>query len=108
MQNAEGSQSAFCLLHSALRMISKILVPNRGEIAVRVARACREMGITSVLGHADADLVPFVRRFFDEAVAIGPGYLDVGKIIDAARSCGADALHPGHAFPPKRPESPPP
>src|SRR5437763_11817115 len=79
-------------------MISKLLVPNRGEIAVRIARACREMRITSVLGHADSDDVPFVRRFFDESVPLGPSYLDPNKVIDAARSCGADAIHPGYGF----------
>jgi 3-methylcrotonyl-CoA carboxylase alpha subunit len=79
-------------------MITKLLVPNRGEIAVRIARACRELRILSVLGHADSDDVPFVRRHFDESVPLGASYLDVGKVIDAARSCGADALHPGYGF----------
>src|SRR5438552_9104224 len=79
-------------------MIRKLLVPNRGEIAVRIARACREMRITSVLGHADSDDVPFVRRFFDQSMSLGPSYLDPGKVIDAARSCGADAIHPGYGF----------
>src|SRR5437660_8202908 len=79
-------------------MISKLLVPNRGEIAVRIARACREMGIISVLGHADGDDVPFVHRHFDESVALGRGYLDWPRVIDAARSTGADAIHPGYGF----------
>ncbi len=79
-------------------MIRKLLVPNRGEIAVRIARAAREMGIVSVLGHAEGDEAPFVRRFFDESVSLGPSYLDPGKVIDAARSCGADAIHPGYGF----------
>src|SRR5579863_7861301 len=78
-------------------MLTRILVPNRGEIAVRIARACREMGIASVLAHAAGDLRPFVRRFFDEAIEI-PSYLDVNAIIDAARKSGADALHPGYGF----------
>ena len=83
--------------------IQKLIVPNRGEIAVRIARACREMGIVSVLAHAEADDVGYVRRFFDESVSLGPGdaratYLDVNKVVDAARSCGADALHPGYGF----------
>jgi 3-methylcrotonyl-CoA carboxylase alpha subunit len=78
--------------------IRKLLVPNRGEIAVRIARACREMGITSVLGYADGDEVPIVRRAFDDAVSIGPGYLDVARIVDAARKAGVDALHPGYGF----------
>ncbi|HEX7706553.1 MAG TPA: biotin carboxylase N-terminal domain-containing protein [Thermoanaerobaculia bacterium] len=83
--------------------LAKLIVPNRGEIAVRIARACREMGIVSVLAHAEDDDVRFVRRFFDESVSLGRGdaratYLDVGRVIDAARSCGADALHPGYGF----------
>jgi len=79
-------------------MITRLLVPNRGEIAVRIARACREMGIASVLGHAEGDEVPFVRRAFDDAVVLGPGYLDPARVIDAARRCGADAVHPGYGF----------
>ncbi len=84
-------------------VIKKILVPNRGEIAVRIARACREMGIRSVLAHSESDDVRFVRRFFDEAISLGGGdaretYLHVGKVIDAARASGADALHPGYGF----------
>jgi 3-methylcrotonyl-CoA carboxylase alpha subunit len=83
--------------------IQKLIVPNRGEIAVRIARACREMGIASVLAHAEEDDVRYVRRFFDETVSLGPGdaratYLNVGKVIDAARASGADALHPGYGF----------
>src|SRR5437868_3477273 len=83
--------------------IHTILVPNRGEIAVRIARACRELGIRSVLAHAEHDDVLFVRRFFDAAVVIR-GYLDVGGVIDAARSCNADAIHPGYGFLSERPE----
>ena len=74
--------------------IKKLIVPNRGEIAVRIARACREMGIQSVLAHAEDDDTRFTRRFFDDAVAIS-SYLDVNACIDAATKCGADALHPG-------------
>ncbi|MEA2490452.1 MAG: pyruvate carboxylase subunit [Acidobacteriota bacterium] len=83
--------------------IRKLIVPNRGEIAVRIARACREMGIVSVLAHAEEDDVRYVRRFFDEAVSLGPGdaratYLNIGKVLDAARGVSADALHPGYGF----------
>jgi 3-methylcrotonyl-CoA carboxylase alpha subunit len=85
-------------------VIRAILVPNRGEIAVRVAGACREMGIRSILGHAEHDDVRFVRRFFDDAVSLGASYLDVGRIVDAARTCGADAIHPGYGFLSERPE----
>ena len=84
-------------------MITRLLVPNRGEIAVRIARACREAGIASVLAYSESDDVRYVRRFFDEAVSLGSGdgratYLDVGRVIDAARASGADALHPGYGF----------
>ena len=70
---------------------------------MRIARACREMGITSVLAYSESDDVRFVRRFFDDAVSLGTGdaretYLDVAKVIDAARKSGADALHPGYGF----------
>jgi 3-methylcrotonyl-CoA carboxylase alpha subunit len=83
--------------------IQKLLVPNRGEIAVRIARACRESGIESVLGFSEADDIRYVRRFFDDAVPLGAGdaretYLNVGRVIDAARGCGADAIHPGYGF----------
>jgi 3-methylcrotonyl-CoA carboxylase alpha subunit len=83
--------------------IRKLLVPNRGEIAVRIARACREMGVASVLAYSESDDVRFVRRFFDEHVSLGEGdarstYLDIGKVIDAVRASGADALHPGYGF----------
>jgi len=77
--------------------IKKLIVPNRGEIAVRIARACREMGIESVLAHAGDDEIRFTRQFFDDAVPIA-SYLDVRACIDAARRCGADALHPGYGF----------
>ena len=79
-------------------MIAKLLVPNRGEIAVRIARDCREMRVAPVLGYVDGDQSSFVRRFFDEAVSLGDSYLDVGRVIDAARSCGAEAIHPGYGF----------
>src|SRR4029079_3142219 len=79
------------------------IVPNRGEIAIRIARGCREMGIASVLAYSEADDTSFLRRFFAEAVSLGAGdaretYLNVGKVIDAAKSSGADALHPGYGF----------
>ena len=83
--------------------IEKLIVPNRGEIAVRIARACRELGIASVLAHAEEDDVRYVRRFFDESVSLGKGdaratYLSVDKVIDATRKSGATALHPGYGF----------
>jgi len=78
--------------------LHKLIVPNRGEIAVRIARACREAGIASVLGYAEGDDIRFTRRFFDETISLGPSYLDVNRVIDAARASGADALHPGYGF----------
>jgi acetyl/propionyl-CoA carboxylase alpha subunit len=78
--------------------MNKLIVPNRGEIAVRIARACREAGIISVLAHADGDDIRFTRRFFDETISLGPSYLDVNRVIDAARASGANALHPGYGF----------
>ena len=77
--------------------IKKILVANRGEIAVRIARSCREMGIASVFAYDDRDDSRFVRRFFDSIVPVA-SYLDVNAVIDAARKSGADAIHPGYGF----------
>jgi acetyl-CoA carboxylase biotin carboxylase subunit len=85
------------------KRISSIIVPNRGEIAVRIARACRELGIRSILAYSEDDDTCFVRRFFDEAVSLGSGdarstYLSIEKVISAAKASGADALHPGYGF----------
>jgi 3-methylcrotonyl-CoA carboxylase alpha subunit len=78
--------------------VDRIIVPNRGEIAVRIARACRETGITPILAYSDLDDISLTRRFFDEAISLGESYLDVPKVIDAARRARADALHPGYGF----------
>ena len=78
-------------------MIRKLLVANRGEIAVRIARTCREMGIESVFASVESDDNRYVRRFFDTSVPIR-SYLDVDAVIDAARRSGADAIHPGYGF----------
>jgi acetyl-CoA carboxylase biotin carboxylase subunit len=84
-------------------MFSKILIANRGEIAVRVIKACREMGIGSVAVFSEADAASLHVRLADEAVPIGPppaaeSYLDMERILEAARATGAEAIHPGYGF----------
>ena len=84
-------------------MLKKILIANRGEIALRVVRACQELGVISVAIYSDADAhAPHVREA-DEAVRIGPppsseSYLLGNAIIEAAKRVGADAIHPGYGF----------
>ncbi len=83
-------------------MIKKILIANRGEIAVRVIRACAEMGITSVAVYTDADRHGLHVKKADEAYYIGPdtlaGYLNVHRMVNLARAAGCDAVHPGYGF----------
>ncbi|WP_018001147.1 biotin carboxylase N-terminal domain-containing protein [Paracoccus sp. N5] len=85
------------------RPIRRLLIANRGEIAVRVIRACRDEGIESVAVYADADRDAIFVRMADQAHALGGDrpsdtYLDAGKIIAIARAAGADAIHPGYGF----------
>jgi acetyl-CoA carboxylase biotin carboxylase subunit len=84
-------------------MFKKILIANRGEIALRVIRTCKEMGIKTVAVYSTADADSLHVRFADEAVCIGPprsaeSYLDIPKIIAAAEITNADAIHPGYGF----------
>ncbi len=84
-------------------MFAKILVANRGEIAVRIVRACRELGVRSVVTYSEADRDSLAVRLADESVCIGPAasgrsYLNTPSIISAAMIAGCDALHPGYGF----------
>src|SRR5215470_12665914 len=81
----------------------KVLVANRGEIAVRIIRACRELGIPTVAVYSDCDRGARHVRDADQAVHIGPSparesYLRIDRILDAAKATGADAVHPGYGF----------
>ena len=84
-------------------MFQKILIANRGEIALRIQRACREMGIPTVAVHSTADAEAMHVRLADESVCIGPppardSYLNIASILSAAAITGADAIHPGYGF----------
>ena len=93
----------FSITIHATIMIQKVLIANRGEIALRVIRACKEMGIKTVAVYSIADKTSLHVRFADEAVCIGPAsgresYLHFPAIITAAQITGADAIHPGYGF----------
>src|SRR6202171_5123299 len=84
-------------------MLKKILIANRGEIAVRITRALREMDIRSIAVYSDADRASLPVRLADEAAHIGPApsassYLSIDRILDAARRHNAEAIHPGYGF----------
>lgn len=83
-------------------MLKKVLIANRGEIAVRIVRACAESGITSVAVYTDADRYSLHVKKADEAYSLGPetvaGYLNVHRIVNLAKATGCDAIHPGYGF----------
>ena len=84
-------------------MFRKVLVANRGEIAVRIIRACHELGVATVLAHSEADRHSLGVSLADEAICIGPAcsdksYLNIPNIVSAALVCGAEAIHPGYGF----------
>jgi pyruvate carboxylase subunit A len=93
------------------KLFKKVLVANRGEIAVRVMRACRELGIETAAIYSDADRDALHARYADEAHHIGPAaptesYLQLEKIVKLAGDVGAQAIHPGYGFLSERPEFP--
>src|SRR5215472_7420228 len=84
-------------------MFRKIMIANRGEIALRIIRACREMGIRSVIAHSEADRDSLPVQMADEHICIGPGasgksYLNIPNIISAALISNTEAIHPGYGF----------
>ena len=84
-------------------MIKKVLIANRGEIAIRIIRSCREMGILTVAVYSEADRTSMHVRYANEAYLIGPApssesYLNMDKIIEVALNTGTDAIHPGYGF----------
>jgi acetyl/propionyl-CoA carboxylase alpha subunit len=87
----------------SITMFNRILVANRGEIAVRIMRACRELGIQTVAVYSEADKNALHVQQADAAIHLGPAspkesYLDMEKIIAAAKQTNADAIHPGYGF----------
>lgn len=95
--------------YNRLKKIKKVLVANRGEIALRIQRACRKLNVPSVLIASDADQEIFYARSADELVNIGPSpssqsYLNINKLIDVAKESGCNAIHPGYGFLSENPE----
>src|ERR1700694_56130 len=93
------------------KLFKKILVANRGEIAIRVMRACRELGIATAAVYSDADRNAIHTRYADEAHHIGgappaESYLQLERIVKVAHDCGAEAIHPGYGFLSEKPAFP--
>ena len=92
-----------------MKKITRVLIANRGEIAVRIIKACKALGIESVVAVSDADRDTLAAKMADRAVCIGPAraldsYLNVGAVVSAACGTGADAIHPGYGFLAEKPE----
>ena len=84
-------------------MIRRLLIVNRGEIALRIVRAARELGIISIVAHSEADTDTLAVQQADEAICLGPAqaaksYLNIPAVLEAAGNCRADAVHPGYGF----------
>ena len=94
-------------------MFNKILIANRGEVALRIMRACKELGVKTVAVYSTEDADTYPVQYADEAVCIGPAqanksYLIMANIIAAAKTTGAEAVHPGYGFLARTPTSPAP
>src|SRR6185295_12018845 len=98
-------------METSQTQIKKVLIANRGEIAIRVMRACRELGIATVAVYSDADRNAIHVRYADESHHIGgapptESYLQLERIVKVAHDCGAEAIHPGYGFLSEKPAFP--